>query len=246
MKTVKLVALSIACALVVAACGGDDTPKAAGAQSSSAPAAAASASAKPASDSGYGGGKSNGSSRLELQEGITTQSDTDYTTSKLEPRVTFHTPDLAYPFFPEVEAPRGLFFNTESGGLIIFRPAKVFDPATGKLAAAPGDLTEWVTANDHLHAGAVEPVTVAGLKGAQVDAAVISTVGKGGDCELSCIRMAPVTARDSVWFAKSDQFRLISVTYKGAAIGIVEVSNKAGYHQLRSSANKLLKTLRFH
>ena len=245
MKYVRITALSIIATIALASCGGDDSSKPAAAKAPASPNAAE--SAEPAADSGgYGGGKSKGSARLELQEGITTQSDADYTTANFVPRATFHTPNLAYPFFTEIDSPRGLFFNTQAGGLIFLHPAKIFDPATGKLAAVPGDLTSWATANDHLDAAPVEPATVAGLHGSQVTATVTSTIAKVGDCERSCIRLAPTSPNDSMWFVKGDHFRLISVQVHGEAVGIVLVSDKSGFGQLASAATKLLKTLEFH
>lgn len=242
MRSRHAVLILVLVASLLAACGGADDPEPAAVDPSDAQPAAISTPEKEESDSG----EESGSSRLVLSEGVITQSDTDYTTKGFSPRATFHTPDLAYPFFPELDKPRGLVLGGQVGALVFVNPTTVFDPASGRPLAAPEDLTEWATSNDNLEASTATPVTIAGADGMQVMADVVSVGSKEGDCDEACIRFAAITPKDSVWFLKGDRFRLISLDVGGDAVGIVVASDPAGFGQVNQAANKLIKTLRFH
>lgn len=248
MKSSKLVLMfSIVVAVVLVGCGGDSGgSKPVAARSTAAPTEqAAGASSGSGSGSSYGGG-SKGSARLELQEGITTQSDADYTTGNFSPRATFHTPDLAYPFFANADQLRLVEFDSQVGGLLLLRPDKIYDPSTGSPARLPEDLTDWATNNEHVDAGDAEQFSLGHLEGTKVSGVVTSTIAKRDDCEVSCIQLAPLSAHDSMWFGKGDHFTLMSLHVKGDLLGVVLVSDKAGFRQLTSAATKLLKTLEFH
>jgi hypothetical protein len=247
MNAFKLASVTVILALVLASCGGDDEgSKPVAAKSTAAPTQQAAGSSSGSESGSSDGGSSKGSSRLELQEGITTQSDADYTTANFSPRVTFHTPDLAYPFFANADQPRLLEFGSQVGGLLVLRPSKIYDPSTGSPAPLPDDLTVWATNNEHVDAGEAEQFSLGHLEGSKVDGVVTSTISKRDDCEASCIQLAPLSARDSMWFAKGDHFTLMSIHVKGDLLGIVLVSDKPGFRQLTSAATKLLKTLEFH
>lgn len=249
MRSFKIVMPIVALALVLTSCGGDgddSKPVAAQSHAPASPSPAEPADSGAGSGSSYGKGGAKKSVRLTVQEGVITQSDTDYKTSEFSPRLTFHTPDLAYPFFPDREAARWFELNSEVGGLIVFRPTGVFDPDTGRPASLPDDLTEWVTANEHIKAEPVEAVSVGGIEGSQVDGVVTSTIAKRDDCEASCIQLAPLSGDGSVWYIKGDYLRVMSFHVKGRLLGIALYSDKSGFRQLISAATKLLKTVEFH
>jgi hypothetical protein len=250
MRSSKIVLLFAALALVLSSCGGDDGgPKPVAAKSQAPPTSVVSeepAGTGSSSGSNHANKGSKKSVRLTVQEGVTTQSDTDYTTSKFSPRTTFHTPDLAYPFFAQQDRSRVLGLDSEVGGLLLFRPTGIFDPDTGRPAPPPDDLTDWVTANEHIKAGPVEPVSLAGLEGSQVDGVVTSTIAKKDDCDKSCIQLAPLPGGESVWFIEGDYMRVMSFHVKGQLLGVGLFSDKSGFRQLLSAATKLLKTIEFH
>jgi hypothetical protein len=186
------------------------------------------------------------SSKPVLPEGISTQSGTTYTTDWFTPRMTFRSPPSAYPFFPEVVSERVILLNTESGSLFFANPAKIFDPKSGKLVPAGGDLLEWATSNPHVEVGSPQPVTIGGAKGSEVQGAVVSAPGKAPECDQACLRFTPMGSDDSIYFWRGDRFRFISVNVKGADVAIIVASDKAGFGQAKALSSELLKTLRFH
>lgn len=238
MKSSRWIVAVLVVATGLIACGGDGDTKPSAAGASQAPAAAAASPSSPSKNVAHE------SSRLTLQPGVTTQSDAGYTTGKFAPRATFHTPQLAYPFFPENDTRTVVVFDSQVGALVFFSSDEVFD-ATGKAVPAPDDLTTWASTNPNVDVGSVSKATIGPLEGTQVDG-VVTSAYHAPECDEPCVRLVAIGSKDSFVFTKGDHFRLISLPYKGHALGIVLASDKSGFPQLAKAARPLLASLRFH
>jgi hypothetical protein len=179
-----------------------------------------------------------------------------YTTTILEPRLSFDVPDgLSLPipeFLDFVQLQKGSLADGASLAItrldlqvgVVDPEARLDSPVirAGVLQPLPDDLLAWEASNPRFEAGEIEDVTVAGEPGRAIEFDVLRGDGHAGCAGDACV--GTLVADGGTFFTNvGDRQRDIVVELGGVPMLITITAPKDGFDAWRTEAEAILATL---
>ena len=167
-----------------------------------------------------------------------------FVSANFHPEVTFR---LTPPFDHTRDDPALVTVDGEGPETVnIFDVSEAYDPKTGNLVPAPGDLIAWLRTHPYLDAGAPKAIHVGRWRAVQIDVKVARAppADSALRCAPGCLLLFQM-GLDRLPIAQGGRARFIVVQTDATSVVIEFEAAAAGFGASAAVAQRLINTVRF-